>query len=136
VPLSETVRLEQLKDAEINEAKKILATEATKLCHGAAAADQAAGTAAQAFTGGNAAGLPTYMLATGETVRIIDVIVKLGMAASAGEAKRLIEQGGVKINDVPVTATTTSLTTTDLGAEDTIRLLVGKKRHGLVKKSQ
>ncbi len=136
VPLAETVRLEQLKDAEINEAKKILATEATKLCHGAAAADQAAGTAAQAFTGGNAAGLPTFILATGETVRIIDVIVKLGMAASAGEAKRLIEQGGVKINDVPVKATTTSLTTTDLGTEDTIRLLVGKKRHGLVKKSQ
>ncbi len=136
VPLDEIARLEQLKDAEINEAKKILATEATKLCHGAAAAEQAAGTAAQAFTGGSADGLPTYQLAAGESARVIDIIVKLGMAASAGEAKRLVEQGGVKINDTPVTVITAALTANDLGAEGAARLLVGKKRHGLVKKAQ
>lgn len=133
LPLAEIARLEQLKDAEINEAKKILATEATKLCHGAAAAEQAAGTAAQAFAGGSAEGLPTYQLETGETPRVVDVIVKLGLAASAGEAKRLIEQGGVKLNDATVVAITATLSANDLGADNSARLVVGKKRHGVVK---
>lgn len=133
LPLAEIARLEQLKDAEINEAKKILATEATKLCHGASAAEQAAGTAAQAFAGGSAEGLPTYQLTAGETPRVVDVIVKLGLAASAGEAKRLIEQGGVKLNDATVAAITATLSANDIGAEGSARIVVGKKKHGLVR---
>ncbi len=133
MPLAEIAKLEQLKDAEINEAKKILATEATKLCHGIAAAEQAAGTAAQAFAGGRAEGLPTYQLTAGETPRVVDIIVKLGLAASAGEAKRLIEQGGVKLNDAPVAGITATLSANDLGAEGSARLVVGKKRHGVVR---
>lgn len=133
LPLDEIARLEQLKDSGINEAKKILANEATKLCHGIAAAEHAAATAAQAFAGGSAEGLPTYQLTAGEAPRLIDVIVKLGMAASTGEAKRLIEQGGVKLNDTPVASISATLSASDLDANGTARLLVGKKKHGLVK---
>jgi len=133
LPIEEIARLEQLKDAEINEAKKILANEATTLCHGAEASQQAAATASQAFAGGSAEGLPTYHHTRGETPRLIDILVKLGMAASTGEAKRLIEQGGVKLNDTTITTITATLSDTDLDTEGTARLMVGKKRHGLVK---
>lgn len=133
LPLAEIARLKQLQDAEINEAKKILATEATALCHGRAAAQEAAATAAQAFSGGAATGLPTYHHTRGETPRLVEIIVKLGLAASSGEAKRLIEQGGVKLNDAVVSNVTATLSDSDLDANGTARLLIGKKRHGLIK---
>src|SRR6202167_3931697 len=135
LPLAEIARLENLKDAEINVAKEILATEATRLCHGEASAGEAAATAARAFAGGAAEGLPTFMLNTGEPVLIIDVAIALGMAASKSEARRLIDQGGVRLNDQPVKAATASVTAADLDSSGTARLSVGKKRHGLIRRT-
>jgi tyrosyl-tRNA synthetase len=134
MPVAEIARLEQLQDAEINTAKIILATEATALCHGAAAAAQAAATAAEAFAGGSASGLPTYILPPAEETLIIDIILALNMAASKGEAKRLIEQGGVKLNDSAITSITATCQPHDLDATSTARLSVGKKRHGLIRR--
>jgi tyrosyl-tRNA synthetase len=135
LPLDEIVRLEQLKDAEINTAKSILATEATRLCHGDAAAQEAAATAASAFSGAAAEGLPTFTLNTGEPALIVDVAIALGMAASKSEARRLIDQGGVKLNDQTVKAATASVSAADLDSSGTARLSVGKKRHGLIRSS-
>ncbi len=134
LPLQEITRLEKLKDAEVNVAKEILATEATRLCHGEASAGEAAATAARAFGGGAAEGLPTFLLKTGEQATIIDVAIALGMAASRSEARRLIDQGGVRLNDQTVTAATASVTEADLGKSGTARLSVGKKRHGLIRR--
>ncbi len=132
LPLAEINRLEQLQGAEINEAKKILATEATRLCHGDPAARKATDTAAKAFTGTAAEGLPTITLGSGAAV--VDAVVQLGMAASKGEARRLIEQGGVKLNDRTVPSPTATLCAADFDERGTARLTVGKKRHGLIKR--
>jgi tyrosyl-tRNA synthetase len=132
--LDEIARLEQLKDAEINTAKSILATEATRLCHGDAAADEAAATAARAFAGGSAEGLPTFILKSGELALVIDVAVSLGMAKSKSEARRLVEQGGVRLNDQTVENATASISDADLDSNGTARLTVGKKRHGLIRR--
>jgi tyrosyl-tRNA synthetase len=135
LPLEEIARLEQLKDAEINAAKEVLATEATRLCHGDAQAREAAATAARAFTGGAAEGLPTFILKAGEQAPVIDVAIALGMASSKGEARRLIVQGGVRLNDQPVRAVTAAITDADLDQNGTARLAVGKKRHGLIRRA-
>lgn len=135
LPLDEIARLEKLRDAEINEAKKILAFEATKLAHGEAAAKAAADTAREVFEGGAGKGsdLPTYEFPRNTSPLIIDVIVKLGLAASKGEAKRLIEQGGIRLNDAPVTGLTATISAKDCDATGTARLAVGKKKHALIK---
>jgi tyrosyl-tRNA synthetase len=134
LPLHEIERLEQLKDADINVAKQILATEATSLCHGQAAAGDAAATAQRAFSGGAAEGLPTFTLKRGEPVLVIDVAIALGMASSRSEGRRLVEQGGVRLNDQPVRAANASVTEADLDGSGTARLTVGKKRHGLIRR--
>jgi tyrosyl-tRNA synthetase len=134
LPVAEIARLEALGGAEINAAKEVLATEATRLCHGEAAAAEAAATAARAFAGGAAEGLPTFTLQH-ERVSVIDVIVALGMAASKSDARRLIDQGGVKLNDRPVTGPTACVTAADLEAGGAARISVGKKRHGLIRRS-
>jgi tyrosyl-tRNA synthetase len=135
LPLEEIARLEQLKDADINAAKQLLATEATRLCHGDEAAREAAATAAGAFAGGAAEGLPTFTLKSGEPALVIDVTIALGMANSKGEARRLIEQGGVKVNDQPVKAITALITEADLDSSGVARIAVGKKRHGVVRRA-
>jgi tyrosyl-tRNA synthetase len=135
LPLQEIARLEQLKDAEINVAKELLATEATRLCHGEASAAEAAATASRAFAGDAAEGLPTFTLNTGEPALIIDVAIALGMAASKSEARRLIEQGGMRLNDRPVKAATATVTDADLDSDGTARLSVGKKRHALIRRA-
>jgi tyrosyl-tRNA synthetase len=135
LPLEEITRLEQLKDADINAAKEILATEATRLCHGDAQAREAAATAADAFSGGAAQGLPTFILTGGEPKLVIDVAIALGMASSKSEARRLVEQGGVRLNDQPVRAANASITQADLDSSGTARLSVGKKRHGLIRRN-
>ena len=134
LPLEEIARLEKLKDAEINTAKEILATEATRLCHGDESAREAAATAARAFAGAAAQGLPTFLLKAGEPVLVIDVVIALGMASSKGEARRLIDQGGVRLNDQAVKAATAGITEADLDGNGTARLTVGKKRHGLIRR--
>jgi len=135
VPLAEVARLENLKDAEINAAKQVLATEATRLCHGDAAAEQASQTAASAFAGAYAEGLRTYTLQDDQPASIIDVVIALGMAASKSEARRLVEQGGVKLNDRPVSSATARIAAADLDAGGTARLSVGKKRHALIRRA-
>ena len=134
LPLAEIERLEQLEGAEINEAKKVLATETTRLCHGDVAAREAADTAARAFTGTAAEGLPTVTLRPDAQLSVLDVVVALGMAASKTEARRLIEQGGVKLNDQPVRSVTATVSSADLNEHGTARVAVGKKRHGLIKR--
>jgi tyrosyl-tRNA synthetase len=136
LPLGEIARLEQLRGAEINEAKKILATEATRLCHGDAAASESAGTAAAAFTGGAAQGLPTVTIEPGGQLLVLDAVIALGMAASKSDARRLIDQGGVKLNDRPVQSSTAVVSGADLDEQGVARLAVGKKRHGLIKRGE
>jgi tyrosyl-tRNA synthetase len=131
LPLDEIARLEKLRDAEINEAKKILAFEATKLAHGEIAANAATATARETFEGGGkGADLPTLVSAA--STPIVEIVFQLKFAASKGEAKRLIEQGGVYMNDKPVTAITAVVSASDADAAGTIRISVGKKKHGLV----
>jgi tyrosyl-tRNA synthetase len=133
LPLAQIARLEQLKEADINAAKQVLATEATRLCHGEEPAREAAATAARAFAGAATEGLPTFILKDREPALVIDVTIALGMASSKGEARRLIEQGGVRLNDQPVRTITASITAADLDSDGTARLAVGKKRHGLIR---
>src|SRR6267143_278710 len=104
LPLAEITRLEKLRDAEINEAKKVLATEATALCHGRAAAEAAAETAREVFEAGGAGGelpqiaLPRDVLTRG--LPAFELFVRAGLAASNSEARRLIKGGGARLNDV------------------------------------
>ena len=133
--LAEIARLERLQGAEINEAKRILATEATRLCHGEAASREATATAARAFTGTAADGLPTMRLGSGAPLLVLDAVIALGMAASKSEARRLIDQGAVKLNDKPVHSATATISSADLDEGGTARLTVGKKRHALIKRA-
>jgi tyrosyl-tRNA synthetase len=133
LPLEEIARLEVLKDAEINVAKQILATEATRLCHGDEAGREAAATAARAFAGAAAEGLPTFTLKDGTPVLVIDVAIALGLASSKSEGRRLIDQGGMRLNDQPVRTAAATVTAKDLDASGTARLTIGKKRHALIR---
>ncbi len=134
LPLAEIARLEALEGADLNEAKRVLATEATRLCHGDAAAREATRTAAAAFAGMAADGLPTLTFDPGAPIVVLEVLVALGMATSRSEARRLIQQGGVKLNDQPVRSETATIGGADLDETGTARLAVGKKRHGLIKR--
>jgi len=134
LPLEEIAQLEALRDAEINEAKKILANEATRLCHGPQAAAGALATASQAFSGAVAEGLPTFALKAGTSASVTEIAVALGFASSRSDARRLIEQGGVRLNDEIVKSVTASVTESDLDSGGGARLSVGKKRHGLIRR--
>jgi tyrosyl-tRNA synthetase len=79
--------------------------------------------------------LPTFVLKGGAPALIIDVAIALGMAGSKGEARRLIAQGGVRLNDAPVQSATATITDADLDQNGTARLSVGKKRHGLIRRA-
>lgn len=131
LPMDEIKRLEALKDEEINEAKKILAFEATKICRGAAEAEKAQETARKAFEQG-ALGeeLPTVEVADGDG--ILDVFVNIGFCASKGEARRLIKQGGLKLNDKPVTDENYRLSAADLQSGQA-KIAMGKKKFGMLK---
>jgi len=138
LPLEEITRLEKLKDAEINEAKKILATEICALIHGREEAVKAAETARKTFEEGELAeNLPTINFSSEELlagVRLIDVIVKFGFAPSNGEARKLIRGGGVKLNDEVMSNENFSITTALFTAPQ-IKLSVGKKRNGILQHS-
>ena len=130
LPMDEVYRLEQLQDKEINEAKKILAFEATKICRGVEEAKTAQQTAIETFEKGIAGGdLPTIS-ATG-SISVLDAFVELGFVSSKGEARRLIKQSGLKLNDKPITDENYILTTKDI-ENDKIKLSQGKKKHGLL----
>jgi tyrosyl-tRNA synthetase len=134
LPLGEITRLERLQGADINNAKQLLATEATRLCHGDAAAEEAAATAARAFAGTAQEGLLTYSLEQGKSVLVIEVAIELGVISSKSEGRRLVEQGGIKLNDRPLHTPSDSITDADFDATGTARLSVGKKRHALIRR--
>jgi tyrosyl-tRNA synthetase len=134
--LDEIARLEALGGAEINEAKKILATEATGLLHGAAAAEQAAETARRAFEAGEAADtLPSVDVSRAELeagIPAFRLFVTAGLAASNGEARRLIRGGGARVNDEAVTGEALMISLADL-RDGAIKLSAGRKQHRLVR---
>ncbi|HYD99956.1 MAG TPA: tyrosine--tRNA ligase [Alphaproteobacteria bacterium] len=136
LPLEEIARLEALQGSEINEAKKILANEATRLCHGDAAAAEAAETARRTFESGEAAeGLHTVTIGRAELeagIRLVELLVRAGLAASRGAAKRLIAEAGARVNGAVVTDEGALVTAADLGGDGRATLSAGRKRHALL----
>ena len=137
IPLEEITKLAALRGAELNEAKKTLATEATALVHGRDAADRAAETARATFEQGEiAVTLPTIEVPRAELEKgwgVLTANLEAGFVASTGEARRQIKSGGIKINDVTVTDEKRKLTLADLTPEGVIKLSLGKKRHALIR---
>ncbi|MBL6614678.1 MAG: tyrosine--tRNA ligase [Reyranella sp.] len=137
MPLDEIARLEALQGQEINEAKKILATEITALAHGRKAADEAAETARRTFEeGARADTLPTVdvpraRLAAG--VAAFELLHEAGLAESRNEARKLIKGGGGRLNDRPIAADTAMVGEGDLDSSGTLKLSAGRKRHVLVR---
>ena len=155
LPLDEIARLETLEGAEINEAKAILATEATALCHGREEAEGAAETARRAFGGYvdlqvdvNLGGLDAEVTVTVELptievprsrldggVPLYDLLRESGLAKSNSEARRLIRGGGARVNNERFTDETGTVGPGDVGGEGAIKLSAGRKRHALVRVS-
>ena len=138
LPLDEIAKLTALKGQEINEAKKVLATEATALVHGRAAADQAAETARKTFEeGALASSLPTVEIARAELDKGLGVLVafaeKTGLVSSNGEARRQIKAGGLRVNDAAISDEKMTLGVANLTPEGVIKLSLGKKKHVLLK---
>ncbi|MCQ2735385.1 MAG: tyrosine--tRNA ligase [Alphaproteobacteria bacterium] len=133
LPINEIVRLEKLQDKEINEAKKILAFEATKICRGEQEAENAQETAVKTFEQGSAGGdLPTISADLNAGVGVLDAFLQIGFVASKGEARRLIKQAGLKINGQIVTDENYIITKSDL-VDGAVKIAQGKKKIGLIK---
>jgi len=138
LPIPEIERLEKLPGAEINEAKKVLADEATGMLHGREAASQARAAAEAAFEHGQlSADLPTVevaraVLESGETT-LAALAVEAGLASSRGEARRLAEGGGLRLNDEQIKDGMRLLRLADLNADGVLKLAAGKKKIVLVK---
>jgi tyrosyl-tRNA synthetase len=132
LPLDEIARLEMREGAELNQAKIVLATEATALAHGREAAEAAAETARRTFAEGQSdAGLPTIELPAAELAAGIPAYAlfhRAGLAASNGEARRLIRGGGARLNDRVITDEAQAIT-----GETVLKLSAGKKHHILVR---
>ena len=137
LPMSEIKKLEALGGSEINEAKKVLATEATALLHGRDTASEAAETARRTFEeGALAESLPTVEIPRGELeagLGVLNAFVKAGLVASNGEARRQIKGGGLRVNDEPVTDEKMALSAASLTPEGVVKLSFGKKKHILLK---
>ncbi len=137
LPMDEIAKLEALQGQEINEAKKILAYEATTLCHGEQAAKDAESTAQKVFEQGSVGGeLPSIEVEKSNLdvgISFVETFIQLGLAESKGEVKRLIKGGGAKYNDKSVTDLNLMLTANDLTDDGYIKLSSGKKRHALIK---
>ena len=137
LPLDEIEKLAALKGAEINEAKKVLANEATALMHGRAAADQAEGTARKTFEEGALADtLPTIDIpanALDQGYGVLTAAVTAGLVASTGEERRQIKSGGLRVNDAAVSDEKLALTRANLTPEGVIKISLGKKKHVLLK---
>ncbi|BAK67097.1 tyrosyl-tRNA synthetase [Sphingobium sp. SYK-6] len=130
LPLDEIARLEALEGAEINEAKKILANEATALCRGRDAAEGAAETARLTFEAGAAAAatdLPTIQV-SGDSIGLVAALTETGLAASNGEARRKIAEGAVRVDDQPIRDAAHQVAV----GEAPVKLSLGKKRHALL----
>lgn len=137
MPIDEIARLEKLEGAEINDAKKILADEATRLCRGDAAAELARSTAETTFEqGGMGEDLPSIDVARADLdagIGVLAVFTMAGLSASNGEARRLIRGGGAKINDQAVSDEKTTVSSEQINSDGVIKLSAGKKRHTLIK---
>ena len=137
LPLPEIAKLAALGGAEINDAKKVLATEVTALLHGRAAAEAAAETARKTFEeGALAADLPSVKIANSEIeegLGVLSAFVKAGLVPSTGEARRQVKAGGLRVNDAVVTDERALLGRGDLTSEGVIKLSFGKKKHVLLR---
>jgi tyrosyl-tRNA synthetase len=139
LPLPEIAKLATLKDNEINEAKKILATEATALVHGRAAADSAAETARKTFEEGSTSlALPTVSILSKDLaagIGVLNAFVVAGLAASNGEVRRAISNGAIAVNDVRIATDKHVIAAKDVTPDGVIKLSLGKKQHVLLKPS-
>ncbi|MCC0052654.1 MAG: tyrosine--tRNA ligase [Rhodobiaceae bacterium] len=134
LPLDEIARLGALDGAEINEAKKILANEATAMAHGRAAAQQAAETARKIFEeGAIAESLPTIVADLDAGIGLLTANVQAGFAASNSEARRAVVSGAVRVNGIAVSDATMVLDRSHVGDDGVIKLSMGKKRHVLIR---
>jgi tyrosyl-tRNA synthetase len=138
MPLGEIAKLAALQGHEINEAKKVLATEATALVHGRDAATQASDTSRKTFEEGAFAGaLPSVEIRRAALEQGIGVLTAFaeisGLVSSNGDARRQIRAGGLKVNDATVSDDKMMLTAKDLTADGAIKLSLGKKKHMLLK---
>jgi tyrosyl-tRNA synthetase len=137
LPLAEIGRLASLKGQELNEAKKVLATEATAMVHGRQAAEEAAETARRTFEeGGLAETLPSVEVPRAELdagLGALTAFVRAGLTGTTGEARRMVKGGGLKVNDEAIADERMVLTPAHLTPEGVIKLSLGRKRHVLVK---
>lgn len=135
LPLDEIARLEKLEGAEVNEAKKVLATEATAMAHGRAEAEKAANAARTAFEeGAISADLPTVEVDALEAgLGLLTALVQAGLCASTSDARRQIKGAAVRVNDAQVGDEKMVLALDDLTGEGVIKLSLGKKKHVLLK---
>jgi tyrosyl-tRNA synthetase len=139
LPIGEIKKLEALKDQEINEAKKVLADEVTRLLHGQAAVIEARETAEKLFehkAGGDLSALPSIEVSQSRFaggLPLIDLLVETGLATSKGEARRLIRGGGARVNDESIENEDKQVSTADATTSEGIKLSAGRKKHALVK---
>lgn len=137
LPMDEITRLSALAGSEINEVKKILATEVTAILHGRAAAEQAAETARKTFEeGGLSENLPSVDIPAAEIdvgIGLLSLIVRAGLAASNGEARRHVQGGAVRINDEAVSDERKIIGSGEVTADGVIKLSLGKKKHILIR---
>jgi tyrosyl-tRNA synthetase len=137
LPIDEIARLEALDGAGINEAKKVLANEVTRLCHGDEAAAKAAETARRTFEDGELAdGLGTLVVQRVDLeagLRVVDLLVEANLAGSKGAAKRLVRDAGARVNGAVVADEGAVITIADLDTDGRVRLSAGRKRHALVR---
>jgi tyrosyl-tRNA synthetase len=137
LPIDEIARLEALDGAGINKAKKVLANEVTRLCHGDEAAAKAAETARRTFEDGELAdGLGTLVVQRVDLeagLRVVDLLVEANLAGSKGAAERLVRDAGARVNGAVVVDDAAMITVADLDTDGRVRLSAGRKRHALVR---
>lgn len=137
LPLNEIARYEALEGAELNEAKKVLATETTAMVHGREVANQAAETARRTFEEGQATDtLPTVCVSKSDFdcgIGLLSLIVEAGLASSNGEARRHVKGGAIRINDEQVSDERMSISAEQLNEAGAVKLSMGKKKHFLIK---
>jgi tyrosyl-tRNA synthetase len=137
LPMDEIARLSALGGSEINEVKKILATEVTAMLHGRPSAEQAAETARKTFEeGGLSDNLPSVEVPTADLeagIGLLSLIVRAGLAGSNGEARRHVQGGAVRINDQAVSDERLTIGTGEITGDGVIKLSLGKKKHILVR---
>jgi tyrosyl-tRNA synthetase len=136
-PEEEIVRLESLHGSELNVAKKTLATEATALCHGREAANEAAETARRTFEAGEiAAGLPTIQVPREQLengIPVANLAHIAGLTSSSSEARRMIQSSGLRLNDKIVTDVRAAASPSDVTRQGVIKISIGRKKHALIR---